>query len=121
MILYGSTSMHDAEGICNRSRVPRVNDTYASRFEVGDGSGNNRHPVNNGRGSDQSLLIERLIRLKHKCVNGAVKVSSTNDFALVVDARGHQQRPAGIGRDELVQIDDFAVLPEERPQLVIIR
>jgi hypothetical protein len=49
--------MHDAEGIRNRSRVPRVNDGYASRFEVGYVSGNNRHPVNNGRGSDQRVSI----------------------------------------------------------------
>jgi hypothetical protein len=40
----------------------------------------------------ESLFIERLIRLQrlqHKCVNGAVKVSSTYDFAVFVDARGH--------------------------------
>jgi hypothetical protein len=49
--------MHDAEGICNRSRVPRVNDTYASGSEVGYISGNNRHSVNNGRGSDQRVSI----------------------------------------------------------------
>jgi hypothetical protein len=36
---------------------------------------------------------------------------------VVVDARCHQQRPAGIGREQFVQIDHFASLSKERPQL----
>ena len=69
----------------------------------------------------ESLFIVGLNRLKRERVNGVVKVSSTYDFAVVVDARCYQQRPAGIGRDELVQIGHLAVLPEERPQVVVNR
>src|SRR5689334_19492334 len=38
----------------------------------------------------------------------------TGDFSPVIDAIRHSQLHVGSGRDETVQIDDLAVLPEKR-------
>src|SRR5580704_2714313 len=57
---------------------------------------------------------------KDEGVNGPMKIAPAQNFAVVIDARGYQQLPAGIGRDQLVQVDHFALLPEEGPDFSIV-
>src|SRR5580704_217252 len=74
-------------------------------FEVPDQPGSSSHSL---------WLSARLLRLEKESVNGSAKISSTQNFAFAVNARGYKQRPAGPRRNGLVEIDHLASLPEKR-------
>jgi hypothetical protein len=54
-VLSAVTSMHDAEGIRNRSLLPGVNDRYAGRFKIGYVPGHDCHAMNDRGGSDHCV------------------------------------------------------------------